>query len=185
MLEMETFEIEGPLLLTPKKFADSRGYFSETYSARALATCGISEQFVQDNQSLSVNAGTVRGLHFQSPPRAQGKLVRVLQGRILDVFLDIRTGSPTYGQCGTAELSAENWRQIFVPVGFAHGFCTLEPNTIVLYKTTDFYSVEHERSIKWNDPPLKISWPKFAGANVSPKDDKAPPFGALISPFSF
>src|ERR1700710_2567897 len=134
-IDVRPFAIPGPLLIAPKKFGDARGFFSETYNAQALAQAGIDLTFVQDNHSLSAERGTVRGLHFQAPPRAQAKLVRVPRGRILDVFVDIRRGSPTYGRHGSVELSAENWHQVLVPEGFAHGFCTLEPATEVIYKT--------------------------------------------------
>ena len=133
---IETFDIDGILLITPKKFGDERGFFSETYNRKALAEAGFEKEFVQDNPSLSVEDGVIRGLHFQSPPFAQDKLVRVLSGRILDVAVDIRKGSPTYGQHVAVELSADNWSQLLVPIGFAHAFCTLEPNTQVVYKVT-------------------------------------------------
>jgi dTDP-4-dehydrorhamnose 3,5-epimerase len=183
-LDVQTFPIEGPLLITPKRFGDKRGFFSETYNATDLAEWGIEEVFVQDNHSLSAERGTVRGLHFQAPPRAQGKLVRVTRGRILDVFVDIRKGSRTYGQHGSTELSAENWRQVWIPVGFAHGFCTLEHDTEVLYKTTDFYASECEGGILWNDPALHIAWPEFAGASLSAGDGVLQPLSGLASPFA-
>ena len=183
-LDIQKTAIDGPLLITPKKFGDARGFFSETYNAKEFASCGLNLTFVQDNHSLSAERGTVRGLHFQAPPKAQTKLVRVSKGRVLDVFVDVRRGSPTYGQHGAVELSAENWRQILIPIGFAHGFCTLEPDTEVIYKTTDYYAPESEGGFRWNDPALGISWPNFAGANLSAKDRELPLFAKFVSPFA-
>jgi dTDP-4-dehydrorhamnose 3,5-epimerase len=151
-------DIPDVKLIIPKKHGDHRGFFSETYNRSQLAQAGIDLEFVQDNQSLSVEKGVLRGLHFQVPPKAQDKLVRVIRGAILDVAVDIRRGSPTFGHAVSALLSEENWRQIFVPRGFAHGFVTLEPNTEVAYKVTDYYSPEHERGILWSDPALPIDW---------------------------
>jgi dTDP-4-dehydrorhamnose 3,5-epimerase len=185
VLNIQTFAIDGPLLITPDRFADPRGFFSETYNANALAAAGIHLAFVQDNHSLSFEAGTVRGLHFQSPPFAQDKLVRVTRGRALDVALDIRIGSPTFGQHIAVELSAENWAQLLVPAGFAHGLCTLEPDTEALYKVTNFYSPECDRGLRWNDPALGIAWPDFAGAQLSPKDAGLPLLAELDSPFVY
>jgi dTDP-4-dehydrorhamnose 3,5-epimerase len=184
-LDIQTLTIPGPLLISVGRFGDARGYFSETYNARAFAEAGIGLSFVQDNHSYSAMRGTVRGLHFQRPPKAQGKLVRVLRGRILDVFVDIRKGSAQYGAHGTAELAAKNGEQLFVPQGFAHGFCTLEPDTDVLYKTSDYYAPETEGGILWNDPALSIPWPDFAGSVVSPKDTELPVLAKLDSPFGF
>jgi dTDP-4-dehydrorhamnose 3,5-epimerase len=145
-------------LLVPKQFKDHRGFFSEVYSRQALADVGIDREFIQDNHSLSVEKGVLRGLHYQVAPVAQDKLVRVVRGAILDVAVDIRRASPTLWKHVTAVLSADNWRQVFVPVGFAHGFVTLEPNTEVLYKVSAPYSPAHERGIRWNDPALGIDW---------------------------
>lgn len=162
-------------LITPRKFGDSRGFFSEVYNAKALAAAGIDIRFVQDNHSLSVETGTVRGLHFQKPPHAQAKLVRVARGRILDVAVDLRPESPTYGQHVSAELSADNWAQLLVPAGFAHGFCTLEPNCEVLYKVDAHYAPESDAGLLWCDPALGIDWPVAAGkALLSEKDAKLP-----------
>jgi len=145
-------------LLLPKQFKDPRGFFSEVYSRKAFAEAGIRSEFVQDNHSLSAEQGVVRGLHYQIPPMAQDKLIRVVRGSILDVAVDIRRGSATFGKHVTAVLSDENWQQMFVPAGFAHGFVTLEPNTEVLYKVSSYYSPTHERGIRWNDPALGIDW---------------------------
>lgn len=182
-LDIQKTAIDGPLLITPKKFGDARGFFSETYNARELAAAGVLLDFVQDNHSLSAERGTVRGMHFQAPPKAQAKLVRVAKGSILDVFVDVRRGSPTYGRHGAVELSAQNWRQILVPEGFAHGFCTLEPDTEVIYKTTDYYAPESERGIRWNDPALGIAWPDFAGGTILARDRELPFFDKFVSPF--
>src|SRR5678816_2227132 len=145
-------------VLVPKQFKDHRGFFSEVYSRKALNELGIGCEFVQDNHSLSVEKGVLRGLHYQLPPMAQDKLIRVVRGSILDVAVDVRRSSPTFGKHVVMEISSDNWRQIFVPVGFAHGFVTLEPNTEVLYKVSAPYSPGHERGVKWNDPALAIDW---------------------------
>ncbi len=169
------FSIAGPVLVEPRRFGDNRGYFLESYSTRDFAALGLEDAFVQDNQSLSAKVGTLRGLHFQLQPRAQAKLVRVLAGAILDVAVDLRRGSPSFGQHVAVELSAENCLQFYVPVGFAHGFCTLRPDTVVAYKVTDFYAPECDRGLAWNDPALGISWPvDEAGAELSAKDQKQP-----------
>ena len=162
-------------VIVPKKFGDHRGFFSETYSRKAFEALGLRGDFVQDNHSLSAEAGVVRGLHYQLPPMAQDKLLRVVRGAILDVAVDVRRGSPTFGRHVAEVLSAENWRQIFIPAGFAHGFRTLEPNTEVIYKVTAFYSPEHERGVRWNDPALGIDWGVAeAGAILSDRDRKHP-----------
>jgi len=162
-------------VLVPKQFKDHRGFFSEVYSRKALADAGIRAEFVQDNHSLSVEKGVLRGLHYQVDPMAQDKLIRVVRGAILDVAVDVRRGSPTFGQHVTALLSADNWRQVFVPVGFAHGFVTLEPNTEVLYKVSAFYSPQHERGVRWDDPALGIDWGvRGAEAILSDRDRRHP-----------
>ncbi|MDO9707161.1 dTDP-4-dehydrorhamnose 3,5-epimerase [Paracraurococcus lichenis] len=171
----ERFALPGPVLVTPRRFGDHRGFFLETWSARDFAALGIPDVFVQDNHSLSARAGTIRGMHFQRPPHAQAKLVRALRGAILDIAVDIRRSSPTYGQHVAAELTAENARQLYVPVGFAHGFCTLTPDTEVAYKVTDLYAPDCDAGIAWDDPDLGLPWP-FAAAEVqlSDKDRRAP-----------
>jgi dTDP-4-dehydrorhamnose 3,5-epimerase len=165
----------GVLELRPRRFGDSRGWFSEAYSRRALSEHGIAAEFVQDNQSFSASPGTVRGLHLQIEPHAQGKLVRALRGRIFDVAVDLRPESPSYRRYVAVELSASEGNQLWIPSGFAHGFCTLESDTEVLYKVTDYYTPSAERSILWNDPGLNISWPvETSVARLSDKDRSAP-----------
>jgi dTDP-4-dehydrorhamnose 3,5-epimerase len=146
-------------LITPVKHGDARGFFSETYNKKTLAQAGITLDFVQDNHSFSRQRGTLRGLHYQERPFEQHKLIRAVRGRVLDVAVDIRRGSPTFGKWVSAELSADNWAQILVPAGFAHAFCTLEPDTEIIYKVTNFYSPEHDFGIRWDDPDLNIPWP--------------------------
>ena len=174
-MQIEPTAIPDIKILTPKKHGDARGFFSETYKRRALAELGIDVEFVQDNHSLSAEQHVLRGLHFQLPPHAQAKLVRVVRGSILDVAVDIRSSSPTYGKHIAVVLSAENWKQIYVPAGFAHGFATLEPNTEVVYKVTDYYAPECDRGILWNDPALGIDWGVAAkNPMLSDKDKKHP-----------
>ncbi len=174
-----TLSIPDVRLITPRRFSDDRGWFSETFSLRTLDTI-----FCQDNMSLSVNAGTVRGLHFQRPPSAQAKLVMVLQGRILDVAVDIRRASPTFGQHVAVELSAAEGNQLYIPRGFAHGFCTLEPGTQVMYKVDAFYAPEADAGIFWADPDLAINWPvRVDQAHLSPKDLGLPRLKDIESPF--
>ena len=156
---VQPLEIPEVQLITPQRLYDERGFLSETYNRRRLAEFGIHADFVQDNHSFSSVRGVVRGLHFQIEPYAQGKLVRVTRGSIFDVALDLRHGSPTYGRHVSTVLNAENWAQLWIPVGFAHGFCTLEPDCEVLYKTTAYYSPECSRGIRWDDPALGIAWP--------------------------
>jgi dTDP-4-dehydrorhamnose 3,5-epimerase len=178
-------EIAGLVVLRPKKFLDPRGYFMETYNLRTFAAVGIATTFVQDNQSLSTDRGIIRGLHYQAPPEPQAKLIRVIQGSIYDVAVDIRCGSPTYGRWSAVTLTADGGEQFFVPRGFAHGFCTLEPDTIVGYKVDGYYAPTCDAGLKWDDPDLGIHWP-LAGtaAIVSDKDAKLASFAELESPFS-
>jgi dTDP-4-dehydrorhamnose 3,5-epimerase len=183
-VQAEELGIEGPLLISVRRFADARGSFSETYSRRDFAAIGIPDEFVQDNQSFSAATGTLRGLHFQAPPTTQGKLVRVLRGRILDVAVDLRRGSPTYLRHVSAELSAENGLMLWVPVGFAHGFVTREPDTEVAYKCTGFYDTACDRGIAWNDPDIAVDWGVTADQVVlSDKDRRAPVLAEIGSPF--
>ncbi|NHK29520.1 dTDP-4-dehydrorhamnose 3,5-epimerase [Parvularcula flava] len=183
---IEDTPLEGVKVITPKRHGDHRGFFSESYSRKALAEAGIDVEFVQDNHSLSQAVGTVRGLHFQAPPRAQDKLVRCGRGALFDVAVDIRTGSPTYGQWFGAELSFENGRQLLVPAGFAHGFMTLQPDTEIVYKCSDYYAPETEGDLLWNDADIAIEWPD-AGADpvLSQKDAVAATLKGFVSPFSY
>lgn len=185
MLFEET-PLKGLLLLTPRRFEDHRGFFAEIFNARDLLEIGVTTHFVQDNHSVSVAAGTVRGLHFQSPPHGQAKLVRCGQGVLFDVAVDIRRGSPTYGQWFGAELSCENGRQLFIPEGFAHGFITRAPNTEIVYKCSDYYAPESEGALRFDDPAIGIEWGlDGAAAIVSSKDDGATSFADFHSPFAF
>jgi dTDP-4-dehydrorhamnose 3,5-epimerase len=185
-MEVIAQSIPEILLIKPRKFEDSRGYFCETYNEARAKEFSLPLHYGQDNQSLSRKAGTVRGLHFQIGEMAQAKLVRVLKGRILDVAVDIRKGSPTYGQHVKCEISADAMEQIFIPVGFAHAFCTLEPDTEVFYKVTNLYSPAHEMGILWNDPDLGIDWPvKTEDAALSDKDIKLPRLKDLPDVFQY
>jgi dTDP-4-dehydrorhamnose 3,5-epimerase len=176
--------IPDVLLIQPKQLADERGFFSEVYNQRALVAAGVDLVFVQDNHARSIAAGTVRGLHYQTPPTAQAKLVRVSRGRIFDVAVDLRRDFATFGRHVTVELSAENWSQLLVPAGFAHGYCTLEPDTEVLYKVTTHFAPADEAGVLWNDPDLGIGWPIAAEkAVLSGKDLKLPRLMDIVSPF--
>lgn len=173
-------------LLTPLRFGDARGWFSETYSEGWAAAHLIDAHFVQDNHSYSAEVGTLRGLHFQTPPRSQAKLVRCVRGSIMDYAVDVRAGSPTWGQWVAAELSAENGRQLFVPVGFAHAFCTLRPDTEVIYKVSDTYAPECDGGVAWDDPTINIKWPLPAsGPVLSDKDRNLPRLKDIKSPFAY
>lgn len=183
-LKVEALAIPEVKLVTPPRFGDDRGFFSETYNAQRFKDAGIDADFVQDNHSLSAQKGTVRGLHFQAPPFAQAKLVRVLRGSILDVAVDVRKGSPTYGKWVSAELSAQNGVQIYIPRGFLHGFATLEPDTEIAYKVDNYYSRECDGAVFWNDPALAIDWGIPADeAMLSEKDARAQSFADFDSPF--
>ena len=181
-MEVRRFEIDGLIEFTPRIHGDARGYFAEVFRADAFAAEAGAATFVQDNQSFSAAAGTVRGLHFQTRPRAQGKLVRCLAGAIFDVAVDLRHGSPTYGQWVGVELSAARLNALWVPVGFAHGFCTLVPDTVVTYKVTDYYSPEHDRGLAWDDPALAIAWPACANPETLSAKDRVQPRLADLPP---
>lgn len=185
-MRIEALEIPEVKLVTPRIFRDERGFFSETYNAEALTQAGIDTVFVQDNHSLSRPRGVIRGLHFQIAPKSQGKLVRVTRGAIFDVAVDLRRGSPTFGKHVTATLSAANWAQLWVPVGFAHGFCTLEPDTEVIYKVDNGYAPECDRGVLWTDPALGIDWPVTAGeAILSDKDRHNPLLADVPAYFTY
>lgn len=184
MPEIERFDIDGPLVVTPRAFDDDRGSFCVTYVDKDWAEVGVDVAFVQDNQSISVDRGVVRGMHFQAPPFAQDKLVRVVKGAVLDIIVDIREGSPTYGRHLAVELSAANRKQLFVPIGFAHGFVTLEPMTEVQYKVSAYYAPETEGGFLWSDPTLALPWPiADADGKLSGKDQKLPLFKDFETPF--
>lgn len=186
-MELERLEIPDVILVTPRKHVDSRGFFSETFRIDAFEALGFdAPRFVQDNHVYSTQKGVARGLHFQLPPHAQAKLVRCTRGAIFDVAVDIRVGSPNYGRHVGVELSAANWRQLFIPPGFAHGYLTLEEHCEVIYKVTDYYSPEWDRGIAWNDPALAINW-QHSGASVilSEKDRKQPRLSEITPAFHF
>ena len=179
-MQIEDTALAGVKIVTPKKIGDARGFFSETYNRQIFARAGIDLEFVQDNQSLSAEVGTIRGLHFQSPPFAQAKLVRVARGAILDVAVDIRRSSPTFGKHVAVELSRENWRQLLVPVGFAHGFVTLEPDTEVIYKVSNYYAPANDHGLAFDDPALGIDWRvDLSRAILSDKDRRHPKLADL------
>ncbi len=181
-LEIRTGTIEGPMMVRPRQFGDDRGHFAETWrQAHFEAAIGRAVDFVQDNESVS-GQGVLRGLHFQVPDRPQGKLVRVVRGAARDVIVDLRRSSKTYGHYQSAMLTEENRWQFWIPEGFAHGFLTLEPDTVFCYKCTEVYSPEHERALRWNDPDLKIDWGTSAPL-LSEKDAAAPAFAGFDSPF--
>jgi dTDP-4-dehydrorhamnose 3,5-epimerase len=185
-MQLKELDIPGVKILTPTRHRDGRGFFSEIYNVPEMVRLGIRFDFVQENYSFSERKYTVRGLHAQSPPFAQSKLVQVLTGAILDVAVDLRRGSPWYGKFVAAELSAENWSQILIPAGFAHGFCTLTPDTAVIYKVTAPYSAKNDGGILWNDRALSIPWPAtVATASVSDKDRHLPVLADYDSPFIY
>lgn len=183
---IERLSLPGVLLVTARKLGDSRGFFSETFRADLFAAEGVPLAFVQDNHVRSTQRGVVRGLHYQTPPHAQGKLVRCSQGAILDVAVDIRLGSPTYGQHVAVELSADNWRQLWVPPGFAHGYATLQDECEVIYKVTDYYAPDCDRGIAWDDPALGIDWQlPPSGALLSDKDKKQARLAEMPAAFTY
>ncbi|TMV51056.1 dTDP-4-dehydrorhamnose 3,5-epimerase, partial [Thioclava sp. BHET1] len=183
-MKITPFSLPGLYLIEPRRFGDSRGFFAETWSRRVLADGGIDLDFVQDNHSVSATPGTVRGLHFQSPPHGQAKLVRCGRGRLFDVAVDLRRGSPTYGKWAGVELSAEDGLQLFIPVGFGHGFVTREPDTEIVYKCSDYYAPECDGGIRWDDPAIWIDWGLTAAPVLSEKDAKAPLLAEFDSPFT-
>lgn len=184
-MELIACKIPAVFLLEVRRFGDHRGFFAETYNEKHYKSLGLNDNFVQDNQSLSAEVGTVRGLHFQSPHHAQAKLIRCGRGAIFDVAVDIRRGSPTYGKWVGHELNAENGKQMFIPTGFAHGFMTLLPNSEIIYKCSDYYAPEMEGSLLWNDPMIAIDWPLKAASVLSEKDAAAPQLSNLNSPFEW
>jgi len=185
-LQIQRLEIDGLQLITPSKHGDERGFFSEVFRADFLAQHGVDAAFAQDNHAFSAQAGVLRGLHYQAPPSAQGKLVHCPRGAVLDVAVDIRRGSPSFGQHVSVELSAANWRQLWVPPGFAHGYVTLQPDTVVLYKVTTYYDPTADRGIAWDDPALGIDWRLSASeVTLSAKDQRNPPLAEVEVPFTY
>ena len=184
-MKVTSLAIEAVKLVVPQRFGDSRGFFVETWNRKTFsAEVGVDVDFVQDNASLSRTACTVRGLHFQRPPVPQAKLVRCQRGSLFDVAVDIRGGSPTFGRHVSAVLTAEGGEQLFVPEGFAHGFCTLEPDTEIAYKVSGFYSREHDAGILWNDPDIGIEWPlQGREPSLSEKDRHLPRLAETGAPF--
>jgi dTDP-4-dehydrorhamnose 3,5-epimerase len=185
-MDIQTFDIPGVTLLTPRHIGDERGYFAETFRADIFAEKIGGVNFVQDNESMSAKVGTIRGLHFQTDPHAQGKLVRCTAGALFDVAVDIRAGSPTYGQWVSETLTPENGKQLWIPSGFAHGFCSLQPSTVIAYKVTDYYSAECDKGLSWDDPAIGIVWPDSADPEtLSAKDRKQPVLADLPAYFSW
>ncbi len=184
-MEIEETKLAGVKILSPARFGDHRGFFSESWNKSRMEAAGIDYDFVQDNHSLSAEVGTVRGLHFQSPPHAQAKLVRCGRGRLFDVAVDIRKGSPTFGQWFGVELSFENGKQLMIPAGFLHGFVTREPDTEIIYKCTDYYAPECDGAVRFNDPDLGIDWGLDRAPLLSKKDANAPYFKDFDSPFGW
>jgi dTDP-4-dehydrorhamnose 3,5-epimerase len=182
-MQIETTALDGVLVLTPRRFGDARGFFSESWNRKTLADKGITLDFVQDNHSVSAAVNTVRGLHFQSPPHAQAKLVRCGRGRLFDVAVDIRRGSPTWGAWVGVELSAENGKQLLIPAGFLHGFATREPDTEIIYKCTDYYAPDCDGAVRFDDPTIGIDWGLSGDPVLSDKDAAAPALADFDSPF--
>ena len=182
-MQIETTALDGVLVLTPRRFGDARGFFIESWNRKTLADKGITLDFVQDNHSVSAAVNTVRGLHFQSPPHAQAKLVRCGRGRLFDVAVDIRRGSPTWGAWVGVELSAENGKQLLIPVGFLHGFATREPDTEIIYKCTDYYAPDCDGAVRFDDPTIGIDWGLSGDPVLSDKDAAAPALADFDSPF--
>ena len=184
-MKFKTFSIQGPLEIQPRKLEDDRGYFSEIFRLDLFCERVEGVQFVQDNQSLSVRAGTIRGIHFQSHPAAQGKLVRCLAGSVLDIAVDLRAGSPTYGRSVSIVLTPEENNQFWIPVGFGHAFCTLQPNSVISYRVTSYYSPEHDKGVAWDDPDIGIEWPGLVDpSTLSAKDRMQPALADLPTYFS-
>lgn len=184
-MQIEETRLPGVVILTPRRFGDDRGFFAETWNRQTMAGLGITTEFVQDNHSVSAEVNTVRGLHFQAPPHAQAKLVRCGKGALFDVAVDIRKGSPTYGQWVGVELSAENGRQVLVPVGFLHGFATRMPDTEICYKCSDYYAPECDGAVRFDDPDIGIDWGLSGEAVLSGKDAAAPLLADFDSPFTW
>lgn len=184
-MEFSPLELAGLIEIKPKKLNDQRGHFSETFRQDAFEQAAGPVAFVQENESLSRTAGTIRGIHCQTEPFAQGKLVRCIAGRIFDVAVDLRYGSPSYGRWASVELSADDGNQLWIPPGFGHAFCTLAPDSVVGYKVTAYYSAAHECGIRWDDPEIGIAWPAVADASTLSENDKVQPMLAELADLSF
>ena len=184
-MDVQETKLGGVFVLTPRRFGDNRGFFSESWNKNVMAAAGLDYDFVQDNHSVSAAVGTLRGLHFQSPPNAQAKLVRCGRGRLFDVAVDIREGSPTYGRWVGEELTFENGKQLMIPAGFLHGFVTREPDTEIIYKCTDFYAPESDGAVRWDDPDIAIDWGLMGDPVLSEKDAKAPSLADLGTVFTY
>jgi dTDP-4-dehydrorhamnose 3,5-epimerase len=184
-MDFRTFAVDGPLEIIPRKISDDRGYFSEIFRSDLFVQRTGSSEFVQDNQSLSVRVGTIRGIHFQSHPAAQGKLVRCISGKVFDVAVDLRRDSPTYGQHLSTILTPEENNQLWVPVGFGHAFCTLEPNSVIAYRVTSYYSAQNDLGVAWDDRDIAIEWPDVMNPDtLSAKDRRQPALADLPTYFS-
>jgi dTDP-4-dehydrorhamnose 3,5-epimerase len=181
-MEFRSFELDGPLEIMPRKIEDERGYFSEIFRLDTFLDHAPAVEFVQDNESFSVRAGTIRGIHFQSHPPAQGKLVRCLSGRLVDIAVDLRADSPTFGRWISVILSPEENNQLWVPVGFGHAFCTLEPNSVISYRVTNYYSRENDKGVAWDDPDIAIAWPEIADPETLSVKDRCQPSLADLPP---
>jgi len=185
-MQVQSFDIPDVKLITPRHIGDERGFFAETFRADLFAQHCCEVSFVQDNESLSAKPGTIRGLHFQSNPHAQGKLVRCTSGALFDVSVDIRQGSPTFGQWIGETLTPENGNQLWIPAGFAHGFCSLKPDTVICYKVTEYYNAECDKGLAWDDPAIAIAWPELADVDtLSAKDRKQPLLSELPAYFTW
>lgn len=184
-MQVEKTRLPGVVIVTPARFGDARGFFSESWNATRMGDAGLNYDFVQDNHSMSAAVGTLRGLHFQSPPHAQAKLVRCGRGRLFDVAVDIRAGSPTFGQWVGVELSFENGKQLMIPAGFLHGFVTREPDTEIIYKCSDFYAPDCDGAVRWDDPAIAIDWGLDSEPVLSDKDAAAPVLAKLDTVFTY
>jgi dTDP-4-dehydrorhamnose 3,5-epimerase len=174
-MEFRTFDVEGPVEIIPRKIQDERGYFAELFRESSFAERVKAVHFVQDNESLSVLVGTIRGIHFQTEPFAQGKLVRCPFGRVLDIAVDLRSNSPNYGRWVAVTLTPEEGNQLWLPAGFGHAFCTLEPNSVINYRVTNYYSADHDKGVAWDDPDIGVDWPTVADPDtLSAKDRNQP-----------
>jgi dTDP-4-dehydrorhamnose 3,5-epimerase len=183
-LDVSPLAIPNVKIIRPRQFDDARGFFSETYNSKTFSEAGVDHDFVQDNHSFTRLVGTIRGVHYQAHPFAQVKLVRVVAGRIFDVAVDLRRASPTFGKWVSVEISADAWNQVLIPIGFAHAFCTLEPDTEVIYKVTNYYSADHDLGIRWDDPDLNIAWPiPEHQVHISAKDGAHPFFRDIVDLF--